>query len=555
MHVSKILSKKKSGKTYTTILIQESYRAKDGPRKVTLANISHLPQNFIEALEKMIHIERKGKRAKVVEDISAPEHIDTLHKGHSLQWGGIAVFRAFLHRSGMEDALKVMPMKTRTYVIAMLAQRIFQPNSKLQLKNWIKETLLPEVLGVPFSEFNENRIYRAMDELEPYHAKIEKALFRHTASDSAINMVLYDLSSIYTEGSKGCALHTFGKSSNHRQDRKQIFIGLVTDTNGMPLTFHMLRGNRTSVKSLIPCMEKIKRRFGIKKITFISDGGFASEENLNTLTERGYSYLTRINCNQIKNLLEESKTEVQPDIFDRQFQVFEYNQKRYCLCHSESREIRDTVRRTSRIKKMREEYRKFRPGNKSISRQTEILTKKLLKTKTTKYFSIEEDREKGRVRIKINKETIREEANRDGKYLLVCTDESIADDKILYSYKQLKNIEDDFKIIKSIFEVRPMYHWKLKRVHGHLLICFLSLWLERWLENYMKKRGINESSIKLLRDLQRIEQAIIKIGTTKRRLPLTVMLNMTDERSEILSELHCLQLVEKGCEIQMKEGK
>ena len=63
----------------------------------------------------------------------------------------------------------------------------------------------------------------------------------------------------------------------------------------------------------------------------------------------------------------------------------------------------------------------------------------------------------------------------DGKYLLVCTDKNIADDKILYSYKQLKNIEDDFKIIKSIFEARQMFHWKLKRVQGHLIVCFLAL--------------------------------------------------------------------------------
>jgi|GEM_PF-3414760 len=72
MHVSKINSKKKSGKTYTTILVQESYRSNAGPRKDTLANITRLPLNYIEAIEKIVEIERKGKRAKVIEDISAP---------------------------------------------------------------------------------------------------------------------------------------------------------------------------------------------------------------------------------------------------------------------------------------------------------------------------------------------------------------------------------------------------------------------------------------------------------------------------------------------------
>ena len=550
MHISKINSKKKNGNSYSTILIQESYRTDKGPRKKTLANISKLPQNYISAIEKIIDIERKGKRAKVVEDISVPEKVNKMFEGTSLQWGGIAVFLEFLKRSGMDDALNSLPLGTKRCVVAMIAQRIFQPDSKLQLQNWIKETLLPEALGTPFSSFNEDKIYRAMDNFEPYRPQIEKALFKHKP-ESDMQMVMYDLSSIYTEGGKGSAFHRFGKSSNHRQDRKQIFIGLVTDKNGMPVTFHLLRGNRTSVKSLVPCLKKIKRRFGIEKVTIISDGGFVSETNMDYLVENGYSYLTRINKERIDELLKESGVEIQPDLFDKQYQVFSYENKRYCLCYSESRAIRDATRRETRIKNLREEYRKFKPGKKSVARQTEILTKKLVKTKTTKYFSIET--EKDRVRLKINKEVIRREAELDGKYLLVCTDKNIEDEKILYSYKRLKNIEDDFKIIKSIYRARPMYHWKVRRIHGHLTICFLSLWLERWLENYMKVLNVVESPVKIFRDLQRIEQAMIKISKSKPRLPLNVLLNISDERREVLMELNCLELVEKGCELKVNK--
>ena len=117
------------------------------------------------------------------------------------------------------------------------------------------------------------------------------------------------------------------------------------------------------------------------------------------------------------------------------------------------------------------------------------------------------------------------------------------------------NIEDNFKIIKSIFKTRPMYHWKVRRIHGHLTICFLSLWLERWLENYLFVRNIKELPIKILRDLQRIEQAMINIGKAKQRLPLNVMLNITEERREILTEINCLQLVQKGCVLKVNQNK
>ncbi len=113
MHISKINCKKKNGNSYSTILVQESYRTDKGPRKKTLANISHLPQNYISALEKMVDLERNGKRAKVVEDITLPAKIDKTLEGRSLQWGGIAVFLEFLKRSGLDAALNVMPFKTK----------------------------------------------------------------------------------------------------------------------------------------------------------------------------------------------------------------------------------------------------------------------------------------------------------------------------------------------------------------------------------------------------------------------------------------------------------
>ena len=541
MHITRLKVKSNNGRTYTSVLIQESYRDADHrtPRKRTLANITQLPDALIAAVERSITLMREGQAPVVVSNETRPMHDTTpTAYGSSLSWGCIAVALDALQRSGMMAALSALPRTARPLVVAMILQRLLQPDSKCGLANWAPTTMLPDMLGIPPQDWNEDRIYRAMDALPAQHAAMEQSLFAH-AAPGGVRMALYDLSSLYSEG-KGCALHRYGHSSDHREDRKQVLIGLVTDTRGMPISIHLLRGNRTSAKSLVPCLRRLARRFGLTRMTIVNDGGFVSEANLAYLQEHGYGAVTRLSRARIASVLEECGVEHQPDLCASQgCQVFWHEGARYCLCYSPWRAERDHARRTTRMAHARDGYATFTPGARSLHAQTAQLTRLLTGTKAGKYFSIVE--RAGRMALEENAGAVRAEQEWDGHYLLICTDAAVQDSDILPHYKQLQRVEDDFKVVKSVLETRPMYHWKLRRVHGHLLVCFLALWLERWLAQRFEHAGVTTAVTTVLRDLQHIARGLIAVPGA--RVPLHTLNNLTQQRRELLQQLGLLEVV------------
>jgi hypothetical protein len=541
MHITRLKVKSRNGRTYTSVLIQESYRDPDHrtPRKRTLANITQLPDALIAAIERAITLMRGGQAPVVVcNEMRPTPDASPDAQGSSLGWGGIAVARDALERSGMLAALSVVPRQARPLVVAMVLQRLLQPDSKCGLVSWAPTTMLPDVLDIPAQDWNEDRIYRAMDALPAQHAMIEQRLFARHAPDG-VRMALYDLSSLYSHGN-GCALHRYGHSSDHREDRKQVMVGLVTDAGGMPISLHLLRGNRTSATSLVPCLRRLARRFGLTRMTIVNDGGFVSEANLAYLQEHGYGAITRLSRARIAAVLEECGVEHQPDLCASQgYQVFWHEGTRYCLCYSPWRAARDSARRTARMTHAQEAYASFTPGTRSLHAQTAQLTRLLIRTKAGKYFTIVE--RAGRMALEENTTAVRVGQGWDGHYLLVCTDATVPDRDILPGYKQLQRVEDDFKVVKSVLEARPMYHWKLRRIHGHLMVCFLALWLERWMAQRFMNAGVTTNVTTVLRDLQHIARGVITVPGA--RVPLHTLNNLTQQRRALLAQLGLLAVV------------
>jgi len=171
--------------------------------------------------------------------------------------------------------------------------------------------MLPDVLRMPAHLYNDDRIYRAMHALPARQRLIQQHLFARRAPGS-VRMALYDVSSWYSHN-HGCAVHHFGHSSDHREDRTQILIGLITDADGRHITLHMLRGTRTSVASLVPCLRRMARRFDLTHIAIVNDNSFVSAANLAYLHEHGYSVITRLARTTIVDLVEKHSVEYQPD--------------------------------------------------------------------------------------------------------------------------------------------------------------------------------------------------------------------------------------------------
>lgn len=134
-----------------------------------------------------------------------------------------------------------------------------------------------------------------------------KGLYTKTFPES-VTIALYDITSIYFEGKGPEGLAHFGYSRDHRGDRKQVNLAVVTDAQGVPISLSVLRGNRADNKTLLGLLKILKRRFGITKATFVFDGGMCGALNLAEMDAAGLSYVTRLSNATLESMINDTPT-------------------------------------------------------------------------------------------------------------------------------------------------------------------------------------------------------------------------------------------------------
>jgi hypothetical protein len=119
-------------------------------------------------------------------------------------------------------------------------------------------------------EVDEDDLYRALDVLGAAQPAIERALARRHLKDGTL--VLYDVTSSYLEG-RCCELAGFGYSRDGRPDRPQIVFGLLCAADGCPVAVEVFEGDTGDPKTLAAQIDKLKKRFGLKRVVLVGDRG------------------------------------------------------------------------------------------------------------------------------------------------------------------------------------------------------------------------------------------------------------------------------------------
>ena len=133
------------------VLLRESYRVGGSVRKRTLANLSKLPMDAVDAIKRIL----KGEKL-----VSLGDAFEIVENGSRLHGHVDAVLSA-MRQLGFEKLVASRHSRERDLVVAMVAARILEPQSKLATSLWWHTTTLPEILGV--SDANEDDLYAAMD--------------------------------------------------------------------------------------------------------------------------------------------------------------------------------------------------------------------------------------------------------------------------------------------------------------------------------------------------------------------------------------------------------
>ena len=97
------------------------------------------------------------------------------------------------------------------------------------------------------------------------HVIEEDMFFEHRNLFSGLELVFFDTISIYFEGAGGQSIGKRGNSKDHRPDLPQMVVGVIIDDHGKPVCCEMWPGNTTDVKTLIPIVDRLRKRFGINR--------------------------------------------------------------------------------------------------------------------------------------------------------------------------------------------------------------------------------------------------------------------------------------------------
>jgi Transposase DDE domain len=469
MHVAKI-ERRHGDRVYSSHLVRRSIRDGKRVRHETIANVSKLPEEAIEAL----------RRALRGEAVLAPGERLTIE--NPLPQGHVEAALQMARRLELARLIDRRPSKERDLVLAMVVQRLLCPGSKLSMARTCARSTLAGELGLEGAD--QDDLYRVMDWLLERQGRIEDRLARRHLNDG--ELVLYDVSSSYFEG-RTCPLAEVGYSRDGKRGTPQIVFGLLCDRSGRPVAVEVFEGSLHDDKTLPWQLEKLRRRLNLRRIVVVSDRGIVTKANLEAMRalER-VSWITALKAPQVKKLVNDGQ--LQLSLFDEQNlaeieDAERYPGERLVVCRNplvaaDRRRKREALLDATE-RQLGEIQARVKHG--TLAREAEIglaVGAVWNRWRVKKHFELEITETSLCFRRK--QQQIAEEAALDGIYVLRTSvrERDLDAAEVVRSYKQLKEVERAFRALEGPLELRPIHHRLEDRVRAHVFLCMLACYLE-----------------------------------------------------------------------------
>ncbi len=379
-------------------------------------------------------------------------------------------------------------------------------------------------MGLPAERVNDDRLYRALDQLLPHKEAIERHLVKRLGElfDLSYDLLLYDVTSTYFEGlAARNPLAQRGHSRDHRPDCKQVCIALVVTREGMPLGYEVFPGNRTDVTTVEEIVETMEARYGMAERVWVMDRGMMSAENVEWLQETGRRYLIGTPRSELKRWSRE--------IADAQDwrRVRDGVEAKLCrgpegvetflLCRSADRRAKE--------KAMHERFAKrIEARLESLGRRLERARRRLDREAIGRQIGRilgANSRAAGRYHVQVMDHATQASGLRlvwsakpewdawarhsEGTYILRTNVADWTSEELWRTYIQLTDAEAAFRIHKSDLSIRPIWHQKAERVQAHILVCFLAYVLWKTLEQWQQRAGLGHSPRTILEEIGRVQ--------------------------------------------------
>jgi len=387
-------------------------------------------------------------------------------------------------------------------LFALVANRAVAPASKLAAAEWAS----CDVAVPGLSMMDADQAYRAMDLLidadAGAHARVQETVFFAVANllNLEVDVLFFDTTSTYFEldeeddpdAATISTLRRFGKSKDHRPDLPQVVIGLAVTREGIPVRCWVWPGNTTDA-AVIPQVKDDLRGWRLGRVITVVDRGFSSDANLAYLARAGGGWIAGERMRDgspdaAAALARQGRYQlVRDNLRVKEVQVDATPGKRWIICHNPVEADRDQQTRDKHLARIDAE----------LTRIADARTR--ARAKAAKAGKIADDqphrkaecalrdhpalgrylRQQANGRLVIDRRKVDQESKLDGKYLLSTNDPHLSAEDVALGYKNLLEAERSFRDMKTIIELRPVYHRLDQRIQAHVLLCWLALLLVR----------------------------------------------------------------------------
>lgn len=423
----------------------------------------------------------------------------------------------------------------------LVFSRILFPDSKkatYELKNKYFEKY----------DFSLNNLYRSLDYFKDFKEDLEINFWNLTKDryNRDITKTYYDCTNYYFEVEyndddifdkdnnlikKGYRKR--GPEKNHRQD-PIVEMGLLMDASGLPIAYNLFPGNESEKLSLIPEINRLKNKFGVKRTIVVADRGLNCSENVIKISGLSFEQSLKMNGylygQSVRGADKEFKEWVLADGYTES-EIIENGEKikfihksrvypktMYVIREDKGKTKSGNPKKEKVIvdqKQMVYYSQKYadkqkRDRDKMIEKAKDLIANPEKYTRATSYGAsgyvknisfvdatgeIAQGKE-----LTLDKSKIEEEKKFDGYYSIVTSEEKLSDIEIRNIYRGLAKIEETFKVTKSLLNARPAYVWTPEHIEAHFLTCFVALLITRILELKLENKYSPERIVNSLKN-------------------------------------------------------
>ena len=486
------------------VQLVEAYRDEHGAAKqrtvATLGRLDHLNSGLESVIAGLLRITGKSLPATSAKPAIAFESARDFGDVWALTelWNSLGfdrlrqIFRRTRHAIDVEALIRVMVLN-----------RLCDPHSKLGVLRWLETVSLP---GITLEAIDHQHLLRAMDALVEHKDEVDEVMAQllRPLIDQDLAVVFYDMTTIRAEGlsEQDDDLRRFGMAKEGLIAR-QVMLGVVQTAEGVPLYHEVFEGNTAEVTTLKAVIEKIVKRFPVKRVIAVADRGLLSTDNLADLQAvklpdggtlefilavpgRRYGefidLLEPVHVSQCLNATEEVLCETT------------WNKLRLVVAHDPLVAQESSAKRDRRIQTLEEQAAQWVGKLDGQDLGKAARGRKLSDggARARFYHEVCEAHLSRIVRVDLKSElftyaidarALAHARLMDGKLLLVTNTTDLTPSEVVKRYKSLADIERGFRVLKSEIEIGPIYHRLPDRIRAHATICFMALILYRVLRS------------------------------------------------------------------------